>query len=40
MEELRFEALNNSKFALPQSETLERSEIMNSVAFLIDLFTS
>ncbi len=40
MEELSFEALNNTKFALPQSEILERSEVKRSVASLREMFTS
>ena len=35
-----FEALNNTKFALPQSEILERSEVRRSEASLRELCTS
>ena len=32
--------MNNTKFALPQSEILERSEVRRSEASLRELFTS
>ena len=35
-----FEALNNTRFALPQSKISEKSEVRRSVASLRDLFTS
>ena len=35
-----FEALNNTWFALPQSEILERSEVRRSEASLRELCTS
>ena len=40
MEELSFEALNNTKFVLPQSEILERSEVRCSEASLRELYAS